>query len=363
MNNILEYELWKNTLYDYIIAASILVVAIVLIHIFKGVLTSRLKDDESTESGVLNYRFIIRSISRFLIPLLYLGALYMALNTLETTPTVDKVFRVIYLVIDVYIVVRFIRTVLEFIISKYGKDDQKQYEYNRIRPLLGFVNFALYIIGILFILDNLGFQISTIIAGLGIGGIAIALAAQAVLGDLFSYFVIYFDKPFELGDFIIFDDKFGVIEKIGIKTTKIRALSGELLVTSNSYLTNNRIHNYKQMHRRRVVFKFGVVYQTPAEQLEKIPKLVKEIIEGIDNTTFDRAHFFKYGDFSLDFEVVYYVGSSDYIIYMDIQQDINLKLYRAFEEMGVEFAYPTQTLYMNKVNGENAGAAESGAPN
>jgi len=353
MQEILNYKLWQNNIYDYVIAAAILIGSFIIIHIFKRVVINRLRGDRDVREGVLNYKFVINSISRFLMPLMYLGALYLAMETLQTNSTVDKILKIIYLFIAVYVVIKFIRAVLEFIISQYSDSEEKQKDYNRIRPLLGFVNFAMYIIGLLFILDNLGFQISTIIAGLGIGGIAIALAAQAVLGDLFSYFVIYFDRPFELGDFIIFDDKLGVIERIGIKTTKIRALSGELLVTSNSYLTNNRIHNYKQMQRRRVVFKLGVIYQTTYDQLAEIPKIIKNIIEGIDNTTFDRSHFQKYGDFSLDFETVYYVGTNDYNIYMNIQQEINLKIFQEFENRGIEFAYPTRTLFMNQAKEEN----------
>jgi small-conductance mechanosensitive channel len=199
-------------------------------------------------------------------------------------------------------------------------------------------------------LDNLGFEIATIVAGLGISGIAVALAAQAILGDLFSYFVIFFDKPFEIGDFIIFDDKKGVIEKIGIKSTKIRSLSGEVVVVSNSNLTNARLHNYKKMERRRVAFTIGVTYQTKAEHLKYIPGKIQEVIEGLELTEFDRCHFNNYGNFSLDFETVYYVLSNDYKIYMDIQQEINLTLYENFAEKGIEFAYPTQTLYLNKEN-------------
>ncbi|MDZ7764472.1 MAG: mechanosensitive ion channel family protein [Melioribacteraceae bacterium] len=175
-------------------------------------------------------------------------------------------------------------------------------------------------------------------------------AAQAILGDLFSYFVIYFDRPFELGDFVVFDDKIGVIEKIGIKSTRIRTLRGEMLVTSNSNLTNAHLHNFKQMERRRVTFKVGVVYQTKADQLTEIPKIIKQIIDDNELATFDRAHFFQYADFSLDFETVYYVETNDYIKYMDAQQEINLKIYKEFEERGIEFAYPTRTLYMKSEN-------------
>ena len=207
--------------------------------------------------------------------------------------------------------------------------------------------------GLVFLLDNLGFKVSAVITGLGIGGIAVALAAQTILGDLFAYFVIFFDRPFEIGDFIIVGDKLGSVEYIGLKTTRVRSLSGEQLVFSNKDLTDSRIHNYKKMERRRVVFQLGVIYQTTLEQVKEIPAIVKQIIENQKDTAFDRGHFAKYGDFSLNFEFVYYVVGSDYNKYMDIQQAINLEIYKVFEEKGIEFAYPTQTLFMSMLNSNN----------
>ncbi len=214
--------------------------------------------------------------------------------------------------------------------------------------MLPVIKVAVWGIGIAFLLDNLGFKISTVIAGLGIGGIVVALAAQAVLGDLFSYFAILFDRPFEIGDFIIIEGYLGVVEHVGIKTTRIRSLSGEQLVFSNTDLTNSRVRNYKRMDKRRVLFKLGVTYQTSLEHMKEIPVIITDIIKMIKETTFDRAHFSSYGSFSLDFEVVYYVFGSDYNKYMDIQQKINLAIMEEFEKRGIEFAYPTQTLFLSK---------------
>lgn len=167
---------------------------------------------------------------------------------------------------------------------------------------------------------------------------------------MFSYFVIFFDKPFEIGDFIVVGDKMGVVEYVGIKTTRIRALSGEQLVFSNTDLTNSRVHNFKKMERRRIVFKLGVIYQTPAEKLKAIPQMVKDIIVKQTDAEFDRGHFASFGDFSLDFEFVYYVSGADYAKCMDIQQAINLSIFEIFEREKIEFAYPSQTLFVNKVN-------------
>lgn len=217
-----------------------------------------------------------------------------------------------------------------------------------LRGISGLIKFAIWVLALLFLLDNMGVKISAVVAGLGIGGIAVALAAQAVLVDLFSYFVIFFDKPFEIGDFIVVGDKMGVIEYIGIKTTRIRALGDEQLVFSNTNLTNSRVHNFKKMERRRIVFKLGVVYQTTSAKLKLIPKVIKTIIEEQEGATYDRGHFASFGDFSLNFEFVYYVTGADYTAYMDIQQSINLSVFDVFEKEKIEFAYPTQTLFVNK---------------
>ena len=216
---------------------------------------------------------------------------------------------------------------------------------------LGYVaRVALWVVVLLLILQNAGVEVTALIASLGVGGVAVALALQNILGDLFASLAMVLDKPFVLGDFIIVGDYMGTVENIGLKTTRIRSLSGEQIVFSNSDLLNSRVRNYKRMFERRVVFGFGVTYDTPADTLSKIGEWVKEIIEGLDQTRFDRAHFSAFGDSSLDFEVVYYVLNSDYNAYMDIQQAINLALLRRFEAEGVEFAFPTHTVYLS--NGE-----------
>jgi small-conductance mechanosensitive channel len=264
---------------------------------------------------------------------------------------IRNIFTVAFLAAATFLVSRAIIILVDFLITTYIENRTQEEQQARLRPLLAFINFGIWVAAILFLLDNLGFEIATIIAGLGVGGVAIALASQGLLGDLFSYFIIYFDKPFSIGDFIIFDDKLGVVEKIGVKSTRIRALSGEQLIVSNSNLLNARVHNYKRMERRRVLFQIGVVYGTSSEKLEYIPGKIKEIIEGIEGTEFDRSHFFRYGAYSLDFETVYYINTNDYTEYMNVQQQINLAIYKDFEQQGIEFAYPTQTLFLNKENG------------
>jgi small-conductance mechanosensitive channel len=223
---------------------------------------------------------------------------------------------------------------------------------DRERSLKGFMTLIRVVVwglATVFLLDNLGFRISTVVAGLGIGGIAVALAAQNLLGDLFAYFVIMFDRPFEIGDFVIVGEYMGVIDRFGVKTTRISSLGGEQIIMSNKDLTDSRVRNYKRMEKRRILFRLGVTYQTPFGKLQEIPEIIAGVIRGVEYTTFDRAHFSSYGDFSLVFEVVYYVLSNDYTKYMNIQQEINFRIHEEFEKRKIEFAYPTQTLFLNKV--------------
>jgi small-conductance mechanosensitive channel len=214
--------------------------------------------------------------------------------------------------------------------------------------LLGFgARVLVWTLVLLLVLDHLGFNITALVTGLGIGGVAIALAVQNILGDLFASLSIVLDKPFVVGDFVVIENLRGNVEQIGIKTTRIRSLDGELIVFSNADLLKSRIRNFKRMQERRLLFGFGVTYQTPADKLERIPAMVKEIIENKAHTRFDRAHFKEYGDSSLNFEVVYHVLKPEFGFAMDIQQAINLELFRRFAAEGIDFAYPTRTLYVN----------------
>lgn len=212
---------------------------------------------------------------------------------------------------------------------------------------IGFLStMLLWAILILVALDNVGIEITALVAGLGIGGIAIALAVQNVLGDLFASLSIVLDKPFVYGDFIVVGDMAGTVENIGLKTTRVRSLTGEQLVFSNSDLLQSRVRNYKRMQERRVVSSLGVIYQTPAEKLRQIPGMLREIVEAEADVRFDRAHFQAFGDSALKIELVYYILSSDYALFMDHQESINLKILERFEAAGLDFAYPTQTLFV-----------------
>ncbi|CEP66902.1 Mechanosensitive ion channel MscS [Moorella glycerini] len=204
------------------------------------------------------------------------------------------------------------------------------------------------IVGLLALQNIADLNLGTLIAGLGVGGIAVGLAVQKILGDLIASLSIVLDKPFVIGDFIIVDDLMGTVEHIGLKSTRIRSLSGEQIIFGNGDLLQSRVRNYKRMQERRILFTIGVTYQIPYEKLQAIPGIIRGIIESQPHTRFDRAHFKEFGDFSLNFEVVYYVTVPDYNVYMDVQQAINLEIYRRFAQEGIEFAYPTQTLFLEK---------------
>jgi small-conductance mechanosensitive channel len=290
-------------------------------------------------------RFAPRMVQSFVFPAIVIGSFYSASTIFDLNGRVDAIVSAVFVILFSLLSIRFLVSIVNEFFER-ASVTQSHDHFSRWRPLRSIAVSVVWVVGVLFLLSNLGFNISTVVAGLGIGGIAVALAAQALLGDLFSYFVIVFDRPFELGDFLIFGDILGTVEKIGIKTTRLRSLGGEQIIISNSDLTNSRVRNYKRMERRRVVFKIGVVYGTAADLVREIPVIIREIIEGEPLAVFDRAHFAGYGDWSLNFEVVYYVGSPDYNVYMDIQQRINQGIYDAFAERGISFAFPTQTVYL-----------------
>jgi small-conductance mechanosensitive channel len=213
--------------------------------------------------------------------------------------------------------------------------------------ILRFVGVLLvWVVAFLMLLTNLGVQIGPLIAGLGVGGVAIALAVQNILGDLFASLSIALDKPFRVGDFLVIGEEKGTVEQIGIKSTRLRSLSGEQIVISNGDLLKSRVRNYGLLYERRASFTIGIVYETPREIVREVPALIEAAIRAQDKTRFDRAHFASFGDSALLFEAVYTVLAAEYNTFMDIQQAINLRLMDDFAARGIEFAYPTSRQFM-----------------
>ena len=340
---------FENTLQDYLIALGIIIVGLIAVRVFKQVVNNRLRKLSARTSTTAD-DYVIESINRYAIPVLYFAVVYFAITSLTLTDQIANILRIAAIVVITFFAIRFVSSaVLELLKAYVRRGEGGEEKVKQLKGIMLLINVIIWSIGLLFLFDNLGYDVTTVIAGLGVGGIAVALAAQNILGDLFNYFVIFFDRPFEIGDFIIVDDKMGAVEYIGIKTTRLKSLTGEQLVFANSDLTSSRIHNYKRMQRRRIVFKLGVVYHTSLDKVKQIPEILRAAVEAQneaeEKVLFDRAHFASYGESSLTFEVVYNVLSADYIQYMNVQQDINFRIYEAFEQRGIAFAFPTRTLY------------------
>lgn len=350
LTDLLNYEVGSNTSQDLLIALISFIVFIVALLIFKGVLIHRLKilaKKTKTEFDDL----LIKSINDIRWPFYVIISLVISLKFVTLPDFIQKAFDFIAIIFVTYYAVKFIQSIIDFGANKIKQKGQEEGKFDAhiISILNKIIKGVLWAVAAIIILSNFGYNISALAAGLGIGGLAIAFAMQNILSDIFASFSIYLDKPFRIGDFIIVGDDLGTVKHIGIKTTRIQTLQGQELIISNKELTETRVNNYKKMERRRISFMFGVEYGTKLKQLKKIPSIVKEILDKIKIADLDRVHFKQFGDFSLNFEVVYYVNKPDYLTYMDTQQEINFTLKERFEKEGIVFAFPTQTLYLNKV--------------
>ncbi len=349
LTEFLNQTFLNNRVLDYAVSLGVLVGAAIIIKITDLIVIARMKKLAEKTANQFDDR-LVEAIDKKIVPLLYLGAVYLSIQNLNVVPLAHKAINIAGAIILTYLTAKFILSLAVYSVESYwkkrgGADSSQNTAY---RGILTILKLVVWVLALVVLLDNFGVKISALVAGLGIGGLALAFAAQKVLGDLFSYFSIFFDRPFEIGDFVIVGEFQGTVEHIGIKSTRIRSLGGEQLIFANTDLTNSRLRNYKRMINRRVVFKIGVTYGTPAAKVKEIPAMVAEIIKGISGAIFDRAHFASYGDFSLNFEIVYYVEGGDYLKYMDIQQAINLAIKEAFAKKKIDFAYPTQTLFVNK---------------
>lgn len=341
-------EIYGNSFEQGLLALGVLVAALVLYALGRLILPrlARPPKDAATDQGPPLLTLLVRSTSllAWFFLALFLASLFLTLP--------DRLAALVQGVAVIGVLLQgaiWGAVLINYGVNRFGtlRREHDASAYTTVSALGFLAKLGLWSVVLLLILANLGVDVTAMVAGLGVGGIAVALAAQNILGDLFASLSIVLDKPFVLGDFIIVDDMLGSVEKIGLKTTRLRSLSGEQLVVANNDLLQSRIRNLKRMTERRVVFHFGVTYQTPLEQLRAIPDLVRQIVQTSEATRFDRAHFKEYGDSSLVFEVVYYVSPADFALYMDVQQQINFAIYEAFESHGIEFAYPTRTLFLH----------------
>ena len=344
---ILQHVYFGNTVAEYILAVSAFHVCLILLKIFKQLIHIKLKKFSDRTENCFD-DVLVKSID-FHWPFYVVISLYLGIWFIRVPEFIDKAVYYMLLLILTFYGARVIQHLISYVVHKLIAEKGMDNEDSAMIDLVGkFAKIIVWILVVLFLMSNFGYNISTLLAGLGIGGIAIAFALQNILGDIFASFSIYFDRPFQIGDFIVVGQDMGVVQKIGIKSTRIKTLRGEQLIISNKELTESRVNNYKHMEKRRSLFNIGVTYQTKTKIIKEIPNLIKKIIEKTEMAEFDRAHFKNYGDSSLIFEIVYYINSPAYDVYMDVQQKINIAIKETFDKKKIEFAYPTQTLFVKK---------------
>ncbi len=345
-----ENTIANNTVRDYAVALIIFSSILIVTYLIKFIVSSWLKSIAKKTTFKFD-DLIVNVVNTLNFPIITILALNLSVRSLEVSELLTKSLYYLSLIAGTYLVARIVIKIIN-----YGAESlQQKMESNNHSGEKGIINIiktvlsiAVWIFAGILILENLGYDVSALVAGVGISGIAIAFALQNVLEDIFASISIYFDKPFKEGDFIIVGSDLGTVKKVGLKSSRLKTLQGEELVISNKELTQARIRNYKRMESRRVEFSLGVTYETPTEKVKKIPELIGNIFKNIENTKLDRVHFKSFGDFALNIEIVYILKDKDYNVYMDVQQTINLGIKESFEKEGIEFAYPTQTILLQK---------------
>jgi small-conductance mechanosensitive channel len=363
MDSFLDKIYWGNTVQSYLVAIGGIFIAWAIIRLLRGVIMTSLTKWFSRTNNT--YDDVLLSIVRkYVLTYAYILINYQIILELNLSPRLQKILLVAMAVVTTYFAIRLINHAIQLLVNRRMRRRNESAE--RIRQLTGVLTVfkgAIWIVGFIVLLGNLGYDVRAFITGLGVGGIAIALAAQTVLIDLFSYFVIFFDKPFEIGDYVSTATAAGTVEHIGIKTTRLRSLDGEQLVMSNTDLTKSTIRNYKRLQKRRVVFALQVVYSTNTDLLKQIPTIVKDIIAAQNLATFDRAHLASLGSSCINYEVVYQVETPEFVKFMDTQQSVLLSIMEAFHDRGIEFAYPTQTLLIKNSQEQTDMVSDSGGIN
>ncbi|MFN7958884.1 MAG: mechanosensitive ion channel family protein [Holophagaceae bacterium] len=347
MTDILARSYFGNTLFSWLVALGLALIALgALILLQRIVLRQLARLAQSTETDLDDLVLeVLKSTRRLTLVILalYAGSRVLSLHPDLTNFGHSVMVLTIMLQAAWWSIAAFTFVFQNMVRKRMGGDGAGETTLG----LLDFVTkLAIWSIFLLLALENLGVNVTGLVTGLGIGGIAVALALQNILGDLFASLSIVLDKPFVIGDFLVVQDFLGTVEYIGLKTTRLRSLSGEQIIFPNGELLKSRIRNFKRMTERRVAFNLGVTYQTSHERLKETAKLLQQIVEAQPSVRFDRAHFKEFGDSALVFEIVYYILDPDYNFYMDTQQAINLEVFRQFEAKGLAFAYPTRTLIL-----------------
>ncbi len=347
--DILYAEFSKNTLSEYLgaLIAAVLGIGVLLaINKFIGKKLQQWSEKADLKQGKLDRDLTREVVSSFML-LQFLMPAYMALNSLTFSPGLTKFIYFVFLILFTWRTVRFLANLASLLTDLYLRGNKHGGDQTVGKAVMPIVRTIIWALGLTILLDNMGFQVSSIIAGLGIVGVAVGLAGQAILADFFSYLAILIDRPFSIGDAVAWDNISGTVESIGMKTTRIRSISGEMIVCPNGDLTKKYLSNYARLRERSRTFRFGVAYETPVAQVKAIPAMVDEAVSSA-NASMTRAHFINFGESSLDFEVVFKARVKDLAALLAVQEKIFLSLMERFEREGITFAYPTRTLYVNK---------------
>ncbi len=295
--------------------------------------------------------FIFESLNSTIKPIGILLSTYFTIDYLSVSDiTFISVLLNIKKLLILIIIIKALNKILIRLLSEATSKINDSSLSSMISSLTPLTKAFTWTIGSIFYLQNIGVQMTAIWALLSAGGIGAGLALKDPVQEFFEYITILLDKPFQKGEFIKADGVLGMVERVGVRSSRIRSINGEIIVMSNSSLTNGIIANYAQMKKRRLVHKLGVVYETSPEIMKRIPLILKNIVSKTDNATFDRCHFTDFGDFSLNFELVYYIPTNNYFAAMEAQQNINLKIMEEFKLNNIEFAFPTQTLQIDRGN-------------
>lgn len=341
-----QYELWGNSARAYLEAVLWLVGTIIFLKIFERIIVRKLRRlAKKTRTDIDDV--IIETIDNVGLQFYFVIALYLAIRSISFPGHIMVIINAMFLIVLMYEIIKIIQRLFSFSLKSYERNQDAAGE--PVNPSLIavsklMVTIAVWSVGLLLVLSNLGVNVTSLVASLGIGGIAIALAVQNILGDLFSSFTLFVDKPFQVGDFIVIGNDSGTVEKIGLKSSRMRTLRGEELVVSNKELTSIRIQNLKTLKRRRVAFDIVVLSNTPGKKLEELPGAIEEIISQISGLHFDRCHLSHLTENGISFEVVYHIETDEYQAHMDTKQEMYLALLAYLRKEKIGLAYQTITL-------------------
>ncbi|MCX7905223.1 MAG: mechanosensitive ion channel family protein [Elusimicrobiales bacterium] len=346
--NFINQILSTDSLINYVLFIVVLLFIYKILKFIISKLTSKLqeistKTETKIDDIIVNTLKEIKNIEYFII------SFYFSLKFIKTVNyKILLIFKILFLSVIIYRTIFLIDKLISLLFEKVTESSKESEK--SINVLKNIIKTVIWIFAVLFFLHNLGININSILAGLGIGGVAIALASQTILKDIFNFFVIIFDKPFKIGDFVTIPSLSitGTIEDIGLKSTKIRTLQGEMVIIANSKISEEIIHNFSKMKERRISIKIGITYNTPLDKIKHINSIIEKAVKLQSNTRFERANLIQFSNSSMEFELIYYINSPDYLEYIKTNEEILISIAKEFKKEGIEFAYPTQTIYLKK---------------